>query len=220
MYGNIYSEGALEKIVAKGSDIIHELEVTNGPDIVVRARYEKGETKWIKIVATNKMLPKHELIGYATSEADDRKTSMIEVMAAAALDALHEGADVLQIVAQGASRDTETSGWGSGFNTTQASLMGGNGANLGTSNVSSGGTGYSSAWAGMRDKPWIQCNALKAPYKVVGKLPKKQPKKEAKVTVPAKVKKAEAKSSPSTPAKIKKTDENWGTINGVPQKKI
>jgi hypothetical protein len=98
---------------------------------------------------------------------------MLEVVAQAALDALREGADVLQIVAQGASRDTETSGWGIGFNTTQATMMGGS-TGSGGANVSSGGTGYSTAWAGMRDKPWIQANALKAPTKIVGAPPVKK----------------------------------------------
>ena len=167
MYANIFSEGALEQIVAKGTDFIHELEIVQGPDQQVRASYGEGEVRWIKVIATTKMQADHGLIGYATSEADDRKTSMLEVMAQAALDAIRAGADVLQITAQGASRDTETSGWGIGFNTTQATMMG-SGADYG--NVSSGGTGYSTAWAGMRDKPWIQANVLKSTTKIVGNL--------------------------------------------------
>ncbi len=168
MYANIFSEGSLESIIKRGrdADLIVDLNVVRGPKSQVRAKYETGETRWIRIVATTKMLPGHGLIAYITSEADDRKTDMMEVMAGAALAALKEGADVLQIVAQGASRDTETSGWGIGFNTTQASMMGGS-SGSGGANISSGGTGYSTAWAGMRDKPWIQATALKSPTKVI-----------------------------------------------------
>ena len=175
-------------------------------------------------MATTQKLEGHGIIGYITSESDDRKTDMMEVVAGAALAALREGADVLQIVAQGAARDTETSGWGIGFNTTQATMLNGGSQGEGGANVSSGGTGYSSAWAGMRDKPWIQANALKSPNKVVGHVAATNasttdaktmtasatPKKELKVTnasVDAPVKKAEK------PAERKV----WGTINGKPQ---
>jgi len=177
-YGNVFSEGALEQIVAKGTDIIHELEVVRGPDQQVRASYEKKEVRWIKIIATTAVQADHGLIGYATSEADDRKTSMLEVVARAALDAIRDGADVLQITAQGAARDTETSGWGIGFNTTMASNLG-NGQ--GTMGIATGGTGYSTAWAGMRDKPWIQANVLKSPTKIVGKLIEKKAEPKAEV---------------------------------------
>ena len=192
-YANIFSEGALEQIVARGTDFIHELEVVRQPSQQVRASYEKGEVRWIKIIATTEMQADHGLIGYSTAEADDRKTSMLEVVAQAALDALREGADVLQIVAQGASRDTVTSGWGIGFNTTAASDLG-NGD--GTMGVATGGMGYSKAWAGMRDKPWIQANVLKSPTKIVGKLAVKAapaPKAEVKA---APAKKAEVKAAP------------------------
>jgi len=172
MYANIFSEGALESIIKRGkdADLIVDLNVVRDRNVQIRAKYEEDETRWIKIVATTKMLPEHGLIGYITSEGDDRKTDMMEVIAGAALAALQEGADVLQIVAQGAARDTVTSGWGIGFNTTQAMITGGgvgSGADSGA-NISSGGTGYSSAWAGMRDKPWLQANALKSPTKVIG----------------------------------------------------
>jgi len=163
-YASVFTEGALEDIVNGGSDTIHELEVMRGKDMQVRAKYEKGEPRWIKVIATTEMQAGHGLIGYATAEADDRKTSMLEVMARAALDALREGADVLQITAQGASRDTMTSGWGIGFSTSAAKMFDGDNGSM----IASGGTGYSQAWAGMRDKPWIQATALKAPTKIVG----------------------------------------------------
>jgi len=163
-YACIFTEGALEDIVSGGSDTIHELEVMRGKDMQVRAKYEKGEPRWIKVIATTEIQADHGLIGYATAEADNRKTSMLEVMAQAALDALREGADVLQITAQGASRDTMTSGWGIGFSGSAAKMFDGDNGSM----IASGGTGYSRAWAGMRDKPWIQATALKAPIKIVG----------------------------------------------------
>jgi hypothetical protein len=156
-YGYVYNETALRSILKKGKKVLHELEVVNGPSRVARAKPQKGEERYIKIIATTKKQEGHKVIGYCTSEAENRKTSMLEVMAAAALDALEEGADVLQIIAQGASRDTIASGWGIGLSYTSASIDSDSGS------VGSGGTGYSSAWAGMRDKPWIQANALKSP---------------------------------------------------------
>jgi hypothetical protein len=165
VYGYVYNETALRSILKKGEDVLHELEVVNGPSRVARAKPQKGEERYIKIIATTTKQEGHKVIGYCTSEADDRKTSMLEVMAAAALDALEEGADVLQITAQGASRDTIASGWGIGLSYTSASV------NSNSGSVGSGGTGYSSAWAGMRDKPWIQANALKAPKELKLKQP-------------------------------------------------
>ncbi len=162
-YSSMFTEGALEEIICSGSDTIHELEVVNAKNMQERAKYEDGEPRWIKIIATTEMQKDHGLIGYATCEADDRKTSMLEVIARAALDALREGADVLQITAQGASRDTMTSGWGIGFNASGAKMFDGDNGSA----IMSGGTGYSTAWAGMRDKPWIQATALKAPEKIV-----------------------------------------------------
>lgn len=219
MYANVFSEGALEEILRRGkdADLIVDLNVIRDRNVQVRASYEKGEARWIRIVATTQKLENHGIIAYVTSEADDRKTDMMEVVAGAALAALREGADVLQIVAQGAARDTETSGWGIGFNSTMATTLG-NGD--GTMNVSSGGTGYSTAWAGMRDKPWIQANALKAPEKVIGVVAKAEPKtQEMTATATPKtddVLKVE-KASVDVPQKKSAERKVWGTINGKPQ---
>ncbi len=166
-YATLFNENALEMIVKKGQKILHELEVVNGPTQVVRAKYAEGKSRWIKIIATTKKQEDHGLIGFATSEAENRKTSMIEVVAAAALDAIEEGADVLQIVAQGASRDTMASGWGVGFSSTQA-VMGSGAEGTGGANTSVFGLGWSTTQAMMRDKPWIQANALKSPEHIEG----------------------------------------------------
>jgi len=174
MYGGWFTEGALERIIKK-SDTIHEMEIVNEARYVPRAKADPNDTKWIRIIATPKVQDKHGLVGYITCEADDRKTDMLEVVAQAALDALRAGADTLQIIAQGAARDTVSSGWGIGFNTTQA-FMTGSGDD--GANISSGGTGYSRAWAGMRDKPWIQANALVAPIPVWTDLEAAKPEKK------------------------------------------
>jgi len=71
----------------------------------------------------------------------------------------------------------------------------------GGANVSSGGTGYSKAWAGMRDKPWIQANALKSPDKVLGTIAKVTPAPKA----PAEVK-AEVKAPAEVKAEVKKEE--------------
>lgn len=201
-YANIFSEGALESIIKDGkdADLIVDLNIVRDRNVQVRAKYEKGETRWIKIVASMDRLPDHGLIAYVTSEADDRKTDMMEVMAGAALAALQEGADVLQIVAQGAARDTETSGWGIGFNTTQATMLSGGSVGSGGANVSSGGTGYSTAWAGMRDKPWLQANALKSPTKIIGVQIAKAEIKAEKAIAP--VKKATTTAAPKPAVKV------------------
>ncbi len=168
IYGTLYNENALKRILKKGENVMHELEVVNGPTQVVRAKYAEGKSRWIRIIATTTKQEDHRIIGFATAEAEDRKTSMMEVIAAAALDALQEGADVLQIVAQGASRDTMASGWGIGFSSTQA-IMGSGAEGTGGANTSVLGLGWSTTQAMMRDKPWIQANALKAPEHVEGK---------------------------------------------------
>jgi len=63
----------------------------------------------------------------------------------------------------------------------------------GTMGLASGGTGYSSAWAGMRDKPWIQANALVSPEPVWKDLDAAKPEKKAEVKKAAPEKKAEVK---------------------------
>jgi len=217
-YANIFSEGALEEVLTKGkkADIIADLNVVREPNVQIRASYEKGEARYIKIIASQAHMADHGLIGYVTSEADDRKTDMMEVVAAAALEALREGADVLQIVAQGAARDTETSGWGIGLGTSVSAMLKGDESAM----VAAGGTGYSAAWAGMRDKPWIQANALKSPTKVVGVVQSIPPfPKKAEVKPAPVAKKAETKTVAKT-AEPKKDAEVWGTINGKKVKKV
>ena len=203
MYGGWFSEGTLERIIKK-SDILHEMEVVNEARYVPRAKADPNGTRWIRVIATMNVQNAHGLVGYITCEADDRKTDMLEVLAQAALDALRAGADVLQITAQGAARDTETSGWGIGFNTTMASDLGnGNG----TMGVATGGTGYSKAWAGMRDKPWIQANALVSPEPVWKDLDAAKPEKKAEKPAAEKPAVKAAKPAAETPVKVVKAPE-------------
>jgi len=203
MYGGWFSEGTLEKIVSRSSDTITECEVVNGAKYVPRAKADPNGTRWIRIIATTAVQEKHGLVGYVTSEADDRKTSMLEVVAQAALDALRSGADILQVTAQGAARDTETSGWGIGFNTTAAKMFDGDNV----SGVASGGTGYSSAWAGMRDKPWIQANALVSPEPVWKDLEAAKPEKKAEKPAAEKPAVKAEKPAAKTPVKVVKAPE-------------
>jgi hypothetical protein len=116
---------------------------------------EDGTTKWIKIVISRDKYEGNNVgfKGFITAKSENRDTTMTEVMAKAALTALQNGCNVIHFTAQGAVRDVMSSGWGIGFNTTQAQVYSGD---LTKSNVSSGGMGYSSAKAGTRDLPWLQ----------------------------------------------------------------
>jgi len=155
MYSCWFTEGALESILDDVEDSESEFKVANLYIANAAPASEDGVTRWIKVVIST---VKYEganvdFKGFVTARSDDKRTTMTEVMAEAALAALQNGCNVVHFTAQGAVRDVFSSGWGIGFNTTQASLFGGGNA---FGNVTSGGTGYSSAQAGTRDLPWLQ----------------------------------------------------------------
>jgi len=66
---------------------------------------------------------------------------------------MQNGCNVIHFTAQGAVRDVFSTGWGIGFNSTQAQVYS---SDFSKSNVTTGGTGYSSAKAGTRDLAWLQ----------------------------------------------------------------
>jgi len=156
MYSCWFTEGALESMLKGVEDVSAEFKVSNLRVADAKLAAEDGKTKWIKVVISR---DKYEAIGdigfkgFITARSEDRDTTMVETMAKAALTAVENGCNVIHFTAQGAVRDVEASGWGIGFNTTQASLAGGGN---GSSNVTSGGFGYSQGTAGTRDKPWLQ----------------------------------------------------------------
>jgi hypothetical protein len=154
MYTCFFTEGALESMLKGVEDAEAEFKVATSVGNAKPAP-EDGETRWIKIVISR---AKYEnanakFKGFLTARSDDRRTTMTEVMAKAALTAMQNGCNVVHFTAQGAVRDVMSSGWGIGLNTTQATIFSGNNS---AGNVTSGGTGYSSAKAGTRDLPWLQ----------------------------------------------------------------
>jgi hypothetical protein len=173
MYTCWFTEGSLESML-KGVEKVHaEFKVaTNRVKDAPLA--EDGSTRWIKIVIqtypygmemvregkTVKYIKKDvnfKMKGFVTAKSEHPNTTMTEVMAKAALVALQNGCNVIHFTAQGAVRDVISSGWGIGFNTTQAQIYSGD---MTKSNVTSGGMGYSKAKAGTRDFSWLQSFAL------------------------------------------------------------
>jgi hypothetical protein len=157
LYNCWFTEGSLESILTKVEKAKAEFKVATDrlEDAPVA---EDGTTRWIKIIVTiqkDKMgkVNGAELKGYVNAWSENKNTTMVEVMAKGALAALQNGCNVYHIIAQGTTRDAIATGWGIGFNTTQAQIYGGG---EDRSNVTSGGFGYSHAEAGTRDKPWLQ----------------------------------------------------------------
>lgn len=191
MYGALYSEGALKSILDQAEKITVDYKMVNDKVMVPRV----ANDRWIRIFVTDKRVDGAQLVGYVTSTSENKKATMVEVMAAAALAALEDGCNAIQFTAQGAHRDAESSGWGIGFNTTYAKLFDATGTQD-ASIVGGGGFGYSSTWAGMRDKPWLQAATLAVPKFAVPQ-PPAQPKAEVKAApaaaAPAPAKKDESK---------------------------
>ena len=160
LYQCFFTEGALKSILKKSEmGLDAELKIANEYYTPANPASEDGKTKWIKVVVSLKPYDSvnKDFIGFVTARSDDGDTTSVEVMAKAALAAMNAGANVIHFSAQGAVRDVVASGWGIGFNTTQASLHSNTNSD---SNVTSAGMGYSRATAGTRDKPWLQGFAL------------------------------------------------------------
>lgn len=159
MYVNRFSEGALENILKSSEGMIHEMKVVN--EGLEPLPVEENGARYITVIIVGKKVKQAEFVGFVSTQAKSSKTTSIEVLARAALDALKAGANVIQFTAEGAVLDTEASGWGIGFNSTFAAVT--QAGQHPQSSVSSGGTGYSSATAGLREKPWLQAFALRLP---------------------------------------------------------
>lgn len=155
MYSCWFTEGALESMLKGVEKADAEFKVANENVADAAPAPEDGETRWIKIVISRAKYTGTDFAfkGFITAKSEHRDTTMVEVVAKAALSAVQNGCNVIHFTAQGAVRDVMASGWGIGFNTTQAQVYGGD---LTKSNVSSGGFGYSSAQAGTRDLGWVQ----------------------------------------------------------------
>ena len=154
MYSCWFTEGALESMLKGGYGTEAEFKIAN-ENIAAAKLADDGKTKWIKIVISRDKYAGANAAfkGFVTARSNDRRNTMVEVVAKAALSAMKNGCNVIHFTAQGAVRDVMSSGWGIGFNTTQAQVYSND---MGKSNVSSGGMGYSRAQAGVRDLPWLQ----------------------------------------------------------------
>ena len=154
MYSCWFTQGSLESMLKGVEKAEAEFKVANSRIADAAAAPEDGKTKWIKIVISK---DKYEgdnvgFKGFVTARSENRRTTMTETMAKAALVAIQNGCNVIHFTAQGAVRDAQSFGWGFGFNTTQAQIYDGQDK----SNVSAGGFGVSGGTAGTRDKPWLQ----------------------------------------------------------------
>lgn len=92
-------------------------------------------------------------IAYGTIVATGKDSISADVLAKTLVAASKAGANYIQFLAEGVNREVTASGFGIGFNHTNADLKG---SGNGSSGVSSGGTGYSYGKAGYVDKPWLQ----------------------------------------------------------------
>lgn len=150
MYVKIFSEGALQSMLSGSDGCSAEFQVAN--ERVKKAKPDSNGTRWIKVVLQKNPIYGTEFVGYVTSRATSKKSTSVKVMAKAALAAMNHGCNVIQFTAEGAVRDAFATGWGIGFNSTQAFIYN----DESRSNVTTGGTGYSSAHATARDLPWLQ----------------------------------------------------------------
>jgi hypothetical protein len=93
-----------------------------------------------------------------TIAATNRKAISADVLATAIVEAADRNANFIMFMAEGVNREVDATGWGIGFNTTQAQIYSGGNDK---SNISSGGFGYSRGWAGYIDYPWLQFTYLR-----------------------------------------------------------
>ena len=91
MYNCWYTQGSLESMLDGVEDVDAEFKVASNRIADAAPAFEDGTTKWIKIVISkDKYVSKGELAfkGFITTRSDHRDTTMTEVMAKAALEAL------------------------------------------------------------------------------------------------------------------------------------
>ena len=160
MYSTWFTVGTLETIVNGDGDAEAEFMAIN-KEVQAPGLYRmKGKEKiqWIKVIVSKEPVAGAYNIGFVVARSDDRRTTMPKVMAAAAIEAAKNGCNVIQFIAQGAVRDAFSTGWGIGINTSYGKVFGNNENDQAV--VGGGGMGYSSAEAGMRDKPWLQGHGL------------------------------------------------------------
>ncbi len=151
-YGDVFTEGALENM-AKGKVAVRYM-VTNDKNEVARAKFADNLKRKIKILIVK---PDAKFIAYANGNAKNGKTDSVQVMAAIALKALRDGANVVAFTAEGAHRKVQAFGWGIGVSGTTAS----------ENSMVTPGLGISGGNSGPEDWPWLQGAAFVDPKLVV-----------------------------------------------------
>lgn len=137
---------------------------TGSKDIEIRDLIATSKTVPSKIVYCSILRPDangatvEEQVSIGTIAATGGKSISADVLAKAIVEASVRGANYIQFMAEGVNREVSASGFGIGFNTTQAQIYSGDNSK---SNVSTGGFGYSHGWAGYIDYPWLQFTFLK-----------------------------------------------------------
>lgn len=136
---------------------------TGAKDIQIRDLYAGAETTPAALVYCSIAAPEDlgaivvDQRAIGTVAATNKKSISADVLAVAIVKASETGSNFILFMAEGVNREVDAHGWGIGFHTTQASLHGGGN---GSSNVSSGGLGYSRGWSGYIDYPWLQFTFL------------------------------------------------------------
>jgi hypothetical protein len=148
-FGDVFTEGALEEMAGGKVDVRYM--VTNDKNEVARAKFGDNLKRKIKIVIAKPEGAK--FIAFANGNAKNGKTGSVQVMAAIALDALKDGANVVYFTAEGAHRKVDASGWGIGISGTTTSEH----------SMTTPGMGYSAGKSGPEDMPWLQGAAFVDP---------------------------------------------------------
>ena len=95
-------------------------------------------------------------IAIGTVAAANGKAISADVFAKILVEASNLGANYIHFMAEGVNREVVAQGVGIGINSTQAKISDGGGS----SNVTTGGLGWSKGWAGYVDMPWLQFTLL------------------------------------------------------------
>jgi hypothetical protein len=96
-------------------------------------------------------------LAIGTVAAANGKAISADVFAKVIVEASKRGATHVMFMAEGVNREVVAQGVGIGINSTQAKISSGDGD---SSNVTTGGLGWSKGWAGYVDMPWLQFTFL------------------------------------------------------------
>ena len=118
---------------------------------------EDGKTDSVKVIFSPPKRSTVRQCAVIATEATSEEASSVNVLAAAVLDALDVGADLLLITAEGAASKLKSTGWGVGLAYSHATMAG----NEQSSGIGSGGTGISGGSATYESFPWLHGIALK-----------------------------------------------------------